>query len=124
VNNVIQQKEVHESLANERERLFSDGFSIEVMCTLSLYSTVLFEFTLSSIRVSDHTEKGSRKNKKEERMEVQKVMLELNELLNQKDMTEALVDSGYQTAVEMTEESSIGKINMPNIEPGSDEIPF
>jgi hypothetical protein len=57
-------------------------------------------------------------------MEVQKVMLELNELLNQKDMTEALVDSGYQTAVEMTEESSIGKINMPNIEPGSDEIPF
>ena len=46
---------------DKRESILSDGLNIEVVCTLSLYSTVLFEFTLSSIRVKLPNAKGVEK---------------------------------------------------------------
>lgn len=64
------------------------------------------------------------KNQQEGKMEVPIVVRVFSELLNQKDIREPLVDSGYQPAITMMEDGGTGGGNMPNIEPGSDEIPF
>lgn len=57
-------------------------------------------------------------------MEVLIVVQEFSERLNRKDIREPLVDSGYQPAIEMMEDVGVGECNMPNIEPGSDELTF
>ena len=57
-------------------------------------------------------------------MKVQIVTKGLNEHINRKDMQRTLVHSVYETTIETVEENHIGEGTMPDIEPGSDEIPF